>query len=104
MMLLKPGQNYMYLFRVYFGVFVALMIASFVIDFGFCFNAMLVTMPAYMLFLLVSQIRSGVALDSWMVAKHRRGCRTYTAQIAWNFTALIVMIGVAVVAWTPHGP
>ena len=102
-MLFQPGRNYIWIFGVYLSAFLALMAASFVIDFRICFNALLITMPCYAFFLLGSQIRSGCALDNWMVARHYRGTWTYRGRIAWNFVGLILMLGFAFLAWAPRG-
>jgi hypothetical protein len=41
-------------------------------------------MPAFIAILLLCELRSGVALDSWWRASYRKGDWQYRASLAWH--------------------
>ncbi|TWU44668.1 hypothetical protein Poly51_59370 [Rubripirellula tenax] len=91
-MLLEHSRSYIRIFVIYAILFVTSMAfgAAGYMDAMFTFVA--ISLPAYLFFLLVSQVRSGIALDNWMVARYPRGTWQFSAQIAWNGFALLLMI------------
>ncbi|MEM8946914.1 MAG: hypothetical protein AAGD11_17195 [Planctomycetota bacterium] len=84
---LEIGKSYIWIFWIFFGVFVVLTFAS--SELSIAIPACL--LPFFMGFMLYSQIRSKVALDSWWRATHPAGTRTYTALIIWNTLGVIGM-------------
>lgn len=52
---------------------------------------LLVVLPLSMLFILVSEVRSKVALDSWLVAKYPVGHRMYSRMVIWHGVAFILL-------------
>ena len=43
-----------------------------------------VTMPVFLAFVLASELRSKVALDSWWRASYAKGCWQYGAIVTWH--------------------
>jgi hypothetical protein len=77
-------------------IFFALVVAlSAKIHFRTGMSIVAITMPALVLILLALQLRSGIALDSWWVARHPKGTWQFRAMIAWQVVGLILMIGMA---------
>ncbi len=66
----------------------------------------IVLLPAVMLIVLSSELRSGVALDSWWRASYRKGDWQYGALIVWHTIGLIVFLGMTCAFTTimPAGP
>jgi hypothetical protein len=87
MRLLKPGTSYLWLFLLFVVIFLAGFMVSIVFfgvpKFG------LTVLPVFGALLLLCQIHSGVALDSWWRAKYERGCWQYRALLALNVLWLI---------------
>ncbi|QEG37069.1 hypothetical protein [Bythopirellula goksoeyrii] len=90
-MRLEIGKSYLWLFLTFMGVFVVLAFAPF----GQPLSASVCLLPLFMGFLLYSQVRSKVALDSWWHATHPAGSRIYTALIVWNTLGVVGMSGMA---------
>lgn len=82
MRLLQPGKSYLGLFPVFVVVF----FGGFGLAHALFGNPTfgIISLPAFGILLLVCQIQSGVALDSWWQAKYERGRWEYRALIAWN--------------------
>jgi hypothetical protein len=96
MALFHYGKSYLWLFLVYAGLFCG--------SFKLCdwvfgnFSLGFLTMPAFMVFLLGSEMRSGVALDSWWQARHLRGSWQYRAMLTWQAVAAVAMLAFSIVA------
>jgi hypothetical protein len=60
----------------------------------------LLNLPAFLAFLLLCELRSGVALDSWWKASHLKGTWQYRGLIAWHSlaTALFLVIAYVIIA------
>jgi hypothetical protein len=85
MLRLEHGRSYLWLFPIYlvlfFGGF-ALCEAVGHVSWG------ILTLPAFVAFLLLCELRSGVALDSWWRASHPKGSWQYRAMLAWHTTGV----------------
>jgi hypothetical protein len=89
MLHLEQGKSYRWLFAIYVVVFtggVALCEALGNFSWG------ILTMPAFLTFVLLSELRSGIALDSWWRASHPKGSRQYQAVIAWHAVLLVLLL------------
>ena len=89
------GKSYLWLSGIYVAAFVALAFGPLlfgVVDFRY--EAVL--LPIYGGFLLISQIRSGVALDSLWRAKYPKETWQYKALLAWNALGFIVFTALAI--------
>lgn len=87
-MLFHQGKSYIWLF----GAFSAIWLAGFAIC-QFALSNLLwgvLTIPTFILFILVSEIRSGIALDSWWRATHPKGTYVYTAMLVWHMLGLVL--------------
>jgi hypothetical protein len=76
-MLLQQGRSYLWLFAVFAAPFLG----------SIAFGHERWGMPAMLLFLvfvLCSELRSQVALDSWWRATHSKGTARYYALITWH--------------------
>lgn len=99
-MLLTRGKSYIWIFWAFFVVWVVLICGLAV--FRASIKLVMPLLPLSMLFVLVSEIRSRVALDSLCVATYPAGSPMYRILIAWHIlgfaglTALVVVIFVAV--------
>src|ERR1700733_5893267 len=83
-----------------FGLFAALILGGTIISIMAHRRPLWVfdILPVFALFLLVSQLRSGIALDSFWVAAHKSGTGMYKVLIAWNFLIAVLMLAMAVMA------
>jgi hypothetical protein len=95
-MRLVLGKSYLWLFWIVFAAFVVLVFGPVVFKLQPQVYA-IVLLPLEMGLILVSEIRSGVALDSWWRAKYARGTWQYKALVAWHSFALIVFTVMAIV-------
>jgi hypothetical protein len=85
----EHGKSYIWLFPI----FAALFFGGFALG-NAAFNNpnwFIITMPLFVAFLLLGELRSGVALDSWWRATYPKGSWQYQALIAWHITAGIAM-------------
>ena len=92
-MRLNQNRSYIAILWSYMAFFAASMVLCFVGFARVCFLIMGITMPALMLGLLALQIRSGIALDSWWVARHPKGTWQFSALIAWQLLGVVLMLG-----------
>lgn len=85
----QQGKSYVWLFPVFLGLF-----------FGGCWLSSelfqnpswgILTLPAFVAFLLAWEIRSGVALDPWWRATYRKGSWQYRAMLWWHAVAVVLM-------------
>jgi hypothetical protein len=89
------GRSYLWLFGIYVAAFVALALGPLL--FGVvAFRYAAVLLPIYGGFLLISQIRSGVALDSMWQAQYPRETWQYKVLLAWNTFAIVAFTVMAV--------
>jgi hypothetical protein len=91
-MRLEQGKSYLWLFPIHLVLFAA--------GFGLCGafgNATwgIVTMPLFIAFLMICELRSGIALDSWWRAAHPKGRWQYQAILAWQAFALVWFLAIA---------
>jgi len=91
-MLLEYSRSYLYILIAYGVIFLFAMTLGVIGYFNYAFPIIVTTMTMLFAFLLISQLRSGIALDSWWIAKYRRGTWQYTGLIAWNCFGLILSI------------
>ena len=49
------------------------------------------SMPAFVAFLLWTELRSGIVLDSWWRASHPQGTRYFYPMIAWHFLGFVLL-------------
>lgn len=90
-MILVLGKSYLWLF----GLCAALLITSAVIsglvfgrpDFGF------IIVPCTLTFVLISELRSGIAIDSWWRAKYAKRTWQYQALVTWHAIASLAFTG-----------
>ena len=81
MLRLHYGRSYLWLFLIFMTVFFggfALCDAFGRMNWGF------ITMPAFLAFLLLCELWSGVALDSWWRASYLKGGWQYRTMLAWQ--------------------
>ena len=100
-MRLVLGKSYIWIFWIFVAVYIALGsgVAVFqaahpesecVAVFIFIFSVPIL-IPIVTAFMLVLEIRSGIALDSYFQAKYPRGTGQYQALLAWHAFALIAL-------------
>jgi hypothetical protein len=82
------GKSYLGLFAIYIGLFLGAFPLSALVtgrpNWG------ILIMPIFIAGMLVCELRSGVALDSWWRASHPRGTGTYQALVAWHSFAVVL--------------
>lgn len=89
MMRFEQGKSYLWLFPI-FGIL-------FLVGSALC-SALgdsswgVLTMPAFIAFLVLGELRSRIALDSWWRASHPRGSWRYQAMAAWHITGVILLL------------
>ena len=90
---LHLGRSYLWLFALYTALFLG----------GFCLAEAAgspqwgaVTMPIFMALLLLAELRSGVALDSWWFARYPRGHALYRALVLYHALGVVLF---CVMAW-----
>jgi hypothetical protein len=85
----EQGKSYLWLFPIYVVIFFGGVALSEGVlgngDWG------ILTMPAFVAFMLLCELRSGVALDSWWRAAHIKGSRKYRLIIAWHMAAVVLL-------------
>lgn len=91
---IEYGRSYIWLFAIFLIAFIlGMLLCS---AFG-CDKFGIVTIPAFLAILLSSELRSGVALDSWWRATYLKGSWQYRALTAWHAVALAVFLGMSYV-------
>lgn len=92
MLQLEQGRSYIWLFAIYLIVFFGGFAAS-----VFLGNPRLgvLTIPAFLAFLLSCELRSGIALGSWWRALHPEGTEEYRAHITWHAACIILLLVVS---------
>jgi hypothetical protein len=81
MIRLEHGRSYIWLFAIFMALFFggfALFESVGDVKWG------ILTIPAFLTFLLLCEIRSGVALDPWWRASHLKGSGRYQATLAYH--------------------
>ena len=101
---LQVGKSYLWGFPVFVVFFIAcIAIAA---SFGH-FHLGIVAMPAFAIVMLSSELRSGVALDSWWRATYPKGTWQYRALIGWQLFSLAVLLVIVLFVLSganPEGP
>ena len=96
-MIFKYGKNYSYIFYTFFIFLISFIALEFIaLEFGgFTPNITRYLMTLMLLFLLISQLRSGVALnpfnESW-TAKYKKGTLAYKLCIGGNLLILLFSV------------
>lgn len=88
MLRLQQDRSYAWLFAVFAVFFLggfALCEAVGQVGWG------ILTLPAFIAFLLSCELRSDIALDSWWRARYPKGCWQFKALIAWHVTGLVLL-------------
>jgi len=96
---LELGQRYIFLFYVYMLLFLVGMATYVITNAKVVVGFLLLAVPTMIAFVLVSQIRSGIALNSYWVAKYPRGTSAYRLLLALNIVAFIGAIMISKNAW-----
>jgi hypothetical protein len=91
MIYFKQGRSYLWLLPIFAVLFFG---PALLLDNG-VWGAL--TLPLFGAFLLVSEWRSGIALDSFMRATHLKDSWQYRALIAWQVTWLVLMSMLSVI-------
>jgi hypothetical protein len=88
-MKLIKGKSYIWLFYIYFVLFVTsgMILPAIGMTAGIKYASILIPMTFGSL--LVLEIRSGIALDSWWRAEYEKGKWQYPALLAWHATGLV---------------
>jgi hypothetical protein len=89
---LKQGESYRWLCFANVGLYIAATMVS-VATKNFIWCAM--TIHVCILYLVVCEVWSRVALDSWWVASYLQGTWQYRAMLAWHFAIAILALIVA---------
>lgn len=87
----KQGRSYLWLLPI----FVILFFGSAMLLGSPAWAALM--LPLFGAILLVSEWRSGIALDSFMRATHLKGSWQYRALFAWQVTWLVLMSALSVI-------
>ncbi len=87
MLKFEYGRSYLWLFPIYAALFIS--------GFALCeavghANWGILTLPAFLAFLLLCELGSGIALDSWWRDRHLKGSWQYRAILAWHGVALVI--------------
>ncbi len=92
------GRSYVWIF---FAIFLPLWIGGMVAIARVWMPPLTVAMllPAMLLFILTSELRSGIALDSWWRAKYVRGTTLYRLLIAWHLVAMLAFSTLVILGW-----
>jgi hypothetical protein len=85
----EHGKSYLWLFPIYALLFLG--------GFALCgavgnFSWGILTMPIFIACLLVCELRSGVALDSWWRASHPKGSWQYQASVIWHAVGIVLFL------------
>jgi hypothetical protein len=84
-----PGESYIWVMFIFWGITLSLA------WFADKPNLATWTFPAFIGVIVICELQSGVALDSWARAKHERGGRYYGTMIAWHLFALVIFLIIA---------
>jgi hypothetical protein len=91
-MLIAQGKSYIHLAYVFFFIAMGLAIADVAqLLPPVWIKLFVLVLPLFWLFLLVSQVRSNVALDRRWVARYPAGSRKYPIRIAWQIVAFVFL-------------
>jgi hypothetical protein len=94
-MRLELGKNYIWVFLIFAAAFVILGFGQALLRWGHPeYAAALI--PITLGFVLVSEIRYGIVLDSWWRAKYTKETWQYKALLAWHGFGLAVLTVAAV--------
>lgn len=96
---LKIGQSYLYIFAFYMLFFITAFSFGATVDSSLAYKAIAIVSIAMLVFLIVSQLRSGLALDSYWVARHPRGSWQFLAMIALSLSITLLLIGIVISGW-----
>jgi hypothetical protein len=88
-MRLKLGKSYIWIFFIFGAAFIILVFGQALLGRGHPEFA-IALLPIVTGFVLISEIRSGIALDSWWRAKYTRETWQYKALLAWEGLGLVV--------------
>lgn len=94
MPIFQHGRSCIWIFFVYAVFFVAVGMV------GGNLRAVALSMPIVMGGILLVELHSGIALDSYWRAMHKKGTWQYTALVLWHTAATIVFSIAACVFWT----
>lgn len=94
-MRLKLGKSYIWVFLVFTAAFIILGFGQTLLRRGHP-EYVVVLMPIVIGFVLISEIRSGIAIDSWWLAKYTKETWQYKALLAWHGVGLTVLTVAAV--------
>jgi hypothetical protein len=81
-------RSYIWLFFAFATIFVLGGVACQILDRP---HLDCLSMPVFGAFLLWSELRSGVALDSWWRASHPKGTRYFYPMIVWHFIGFLLL-------------
>jgi hypothetical protein len=89
---LELGRSYLW----WFPIFITIFFGGFAIgEFLGGRNWGVLTLPAFMAFVLSCELRSEVVLDSWWGASYAKGTWQYRALIAWHAIVLFLFVGLS---------
>jgi hypothetical protein len=94
-MRLELGKNYTWIFLVFATTFIILGFGSALLRRGYPEYAVAL-LPITTGFVIVSEIRSGIALDAWWRAKYTKEMWQYKALLAWHGVGLVVLTVTAI--------
>ncbi len=88
----EHGKSYVWVFVVFFVLWLGLILIAGAFQLSFrSIKPFLFLLPSMLLFVLVLELRSKVALDSWWVARHPAGTRMYSIMIVWHVVGLVLL-------------
>ncbi len=82
----KHGRSYIFIFAIFLVLFLG---GSAICEAVGYVNWGIITMPAFLTLLLLCELWSGVALDSWWRASYPKGCWQYQAILAWHAVGVV---------------
>jgi hypothetical protein len=88
------GKSYAWIFGIFFGVFIVACRGPVLCGSGHPERAVLL-LPVVSGFVLVSEIRSGIALDSWWQARYGKETWQYKAILACHALGFMIFAGIA---------
>jgi hypothetical protein len=94
MFILKHGRSYVWLFAVFLALFLGGNVLCELVGHA---GWGIITMPAFITLLVLCELWSGVALDSWWRASYLKGSRQYQAMLIWHSIGIIFFILIFIV-------
>ena len=94
MPILKRDKSYVWLFVVFFVFFVGIGMI------GNNLRVAALSLPIVVGAILICELQSGIALDSWWRAKFEKGTWQYSALIAWHALGTLALSVMAWFFWT----